>query len=308
MSEFPRNVIIVCGTHGEILNEVFEIPESIESIYKYNLAAPNTCAFVSGKTHEFTTTSTFLSCKPENVLTYIEMVDDVSKLRNSIDDAVKVFPNIDNTEDTRTIQIFFSKVVRLFESKYSLNVNSSNDEYLARTLNSQERGKMHRKVHFGPIGRREMVNKEYVICNPQDENSFEFNWTITAVNNNVDLLRATLDYNREIIGNKKARRQHHGEMSVTTSDILEYLASEGVRNVIMFDLTCSLFSPSLDDSETESLSFKSNAIGYGGNKNISKKNKLKKTNKSKNRKIRKHLKIKKNKTNKNKKTFTPLKI
>jgi hypothetical protein len=48
-----------------------------------------------------------------------------------------------------------------------------------------------------------------------------------------------------------------------------------------------LFSPSLDDSETESLSFKSNSIGYGGNKNISKKNKPKKTNKSKNKKNKK---------------------
>ena len=207
MSTFPRNVIIICGTHGEILNEIFEIPEGIESIYKYNLAAPNTCTFVSGKTHEFTTTSSFLSCKPENVLTDVEMHDDVSGLRKSIGEAVTLYPDIDSTKDTRTIHNFFSKVVRLFKSKYSLNINNSNNEYLASTLNSQERGKMHSRFHFGPHGRRKMVNKEYVICDPQSEHSFELNWTVTSVNNNVDLFRATLDYKREKHQSKSLKKK-----------------------------------------------------------------------------------------------------
>jgi hypothetical protein len=288
MSTFPRNVIIICGTHGEILNERFEIPEGIESIYKYNLAAPNTCAFVSGKSYQDTTSSFFLSCKPEDVVSKLN-TDDVNKLRISIDEAVELFPDIDSTEETRTINNFFLAVVRLFKERYSLTINESTDAQLQNTLVSQQRGKMHHVCHFGTRGRREMINKEYIICNPQSEHSFELNWTITAVNNNVDLFRATLDYKREEHQSKKARKLHHEQMSVKTSDILEYLESQGVVNVIMFDLTCALI-PSPNKDELIALS---NSIGYGGKKNQKKQIKPKKTNKSKNQKNKKNKKNKK---------------
>jgi len=277
---FDRNVIVVCTTHGEILNEEFTIPKNINSVYKYNLAAPDTCAYVSGESYKDTTSSFFFKYKPEIVSSKLRTNSHLSKLKRIIKTAISTrYHDIHSTEKRINLINFFDQVVNSFQERYHLPPNiRSNDPDFEQTLISQERNEAHSFFHFRD-GRRKMINKKYIISDPQRENSFDLNWTITALNKNnvnIDLLRKTLEY-------KRRRILHHGEMFVRTSEILEYLESQGVENVIMFDLTCAI----IPDNAPLLLIKKANDIGYGGNKN-------KKTNKSKNKKTNK-------KTNKNKK-------
>jgi hypothetical protein len=276
------------------LNEVFTIPEEINSVYKYNLAAPDTCAIVSGESYEDTTSSIFFEYKPEVVSSKIRTNSHLSKLKRIIENAIRTkYHDIHSTEKRINLINFFYQVVNSFQQGYYLGPNRTNNPDFEKTLISQERNEAHSFFHFRD-GRRRMINKKYVISDPQRENSFDLNWTITALNKNkvnIDLLRKTLEYKGRSIS-------HHGEMFVKTSEILEYLESQGVENVIMFDLTCAI----IPDNAPLLLIKKANDIGYGGNKNKkTNKSKNKKTNKSKNKKTN-------NKTNKNKKKFTPLNI
>ena len=103
--------------------------------------------------------------------------------------------------------------------------------------------------------RQPMMNKTYTVTPDNGERSFDANWSITAYTKGgpVNLLKAVLEY-------KKEPYSHHATMSITTQDLLMYLAYNGVKNVGIFDLSCAEFDRVLTRANKQHI----NTIGYGG--------------------------------------------
>ena len=86
-------------------------------------------------------------------------------------------------------------------------------------------------------GNEIMTNKNFVYFKETDKNNNPYDWTITLLNSNGQ----TKTMNLFLLVSKFIKRgvTHHDLNIVTTEEIINYLSSVGVKNILFFDFTCS---------------------------------------------------------------------
>jgi len=270
---FPKNVIIIIGTHGEILDEEFDIEPEI-SVYKFNLAPVGLSAVVSGANSDQIPNS----LKPEDSACFLSGSNDISRWSQIIENTRKnIKYNIDTTKDPHEIQTFMTNVQEKIKPLYSENITKKRSRFepvvqqLSKSCQvSSCKTKMANKVYF--------IDKANNSPDPR-------NWGITAINSlypYFDILKAIAGYKRQ----------------VTTQEIIEYLKKNGVENVLLFDFSCATYFD--QDERTERRIKRGNTSkSYGGAKKRKKINKKSKKINKKSKKINKKSK----KINKKSKNF-----
>jgi hypothetical protein len=218
---FPKNLIIIIGTHGEILDEKF-VPGI--SIYKFNLAPAGKPAFVSGAHSEQIPSS----LDPEDSACFLSGTNDISEWGNIITDAITEYSNIDidinNTIHENELQEFMKDIQTKIKDKYSENIGKKRTR-VDLVSNSCKINSLSCKT--------EMVNKVYFIGNEHSPDPR--NWGITAVNSTqpyFDILKAVYD-------SRKPKRIEGYKIQVTTEQIIEYLLQNGVEKCLFFDFSCA---------------------------------------------------------------------
>jgi hypothetical protein len=216
-SLFPKNLIIIIGTHGEILDEKF-VPGI--SIYKFNLAPAGKSAFVSGADSEQIPSS----LDPEDSACFLSGSNDISEWGEIIKKAIIEHPNIDDTTDENELQEFMKDIQTKIKGQYSENIGKKRTR-LDLVSNSCKINSLSCKT--------EMVNKVYFI--DKEHSPDPRNWGITAVNSTqpyFDILKAVYD-------STKPKRIEGYKRQVTTEQIIEYLLQNGVEKCLFFDFSCA---------------------------------------------------------------------
>jgi hypothetical protein len=288
---FNKNTIVLIFTHGglytQLIDDVrqinyFHVDKEIDNIYKFNMAPSCEISEVSDIDYSDIDTSK----KPEKFLTNFKKkwTTDLTKCIDFINTEIRELQNkninINTTDNQGELSDFMTKIQEQIINFYQKNHPKFNSTTKQCYLNHFHKG--------------EKVGNKFYSFN-QDDNDYGphvGSWNISFLNSRnefEDLFKkVSLFYNKRYL--------HHQTNELTTSEITRYLASRGVKNILMFDFSCSSIED--DDPRVERLIKRTDTGYYGG----SNKKKQKKTKKNKNPKIKnKKQKIKKTKNKKNKK-------
>jgi hypothetical protein len=314
-SSFPETLILFITTHGEtcVLEkvphepEVFNIPDSINKLFKLNLAPSGVSAVMTAielddvnaamKGHIFETKLNSIEQKTclEMYRTLINEqleLQDVSKTN----DPLELLNFMRNLQDTITYlyQIRMPLSEHFAEERCTINKSVNLHIWVEKSLN------INRVNEFEHVS-KQMVNKYYITGNPSSEHSASpLNFGILAVNFIGEKYRDILP--DILLSMKKPQRSTKVTLSLKTSDILEFLSNikdpDGkaiIQNVLIIDTSCANFEYR-NPQYKERLSTESSQYGYGGKKSKRRTKKYKRT-------LRKKYISKKNNTRKIKKNY-----
>jgi hypothetical protein len=120
-------------------------------------------------------------------------------------------------------------------------------------------------------GSETMTNKKLIIRQDTDNNNNPYDWTITLLNSYPKINLFT-----DILKFKRIPIRMHEYIGITTKDIIDYLVSRGVKNILFFDFTCSpIQGEGLTDRDIREIKKEING-NFGGN--IIKKGSITKSN------------------------------
>jgi hypothetical protein len=288
---FNENTIVVISTHGGICTKVkngveefqtFVVPDTIQKIYKFNLAPRGSNSYVSDISYE----DIDIIKKPEKSL---ECVDtSLTNYTNGITKKIAKFQSsrgvdINTTSNEADLYDFMSELQSEFKDYY-VGKKSEYPEYNEKISYSSYLNEIN--------GREKMGNKKFVFNMSHDEfGPNPCSWNIAFLNSDnkfEELFKKVSNY----IGRKYS---HHSNNAIFTSEIIDYLSENGVKNILMFDFSCSSLMISRRDQRRLARDFQ---IKYGGKHKSKKYKNTKKYKKQKNIKKYKKQNTKKQNTKK----------
>jgi len=213
-NDFPQNAIVFITTHGDISNnreEVtrFRINPNINSVYKFNLAPIRYC-----------------SIKDSN---------DIMNYKNIIEQQItqEQYRDISFTDDESKLNSFVEDIKDKIKPFYEKVLIDNKRDFLEEYGQKSKTSTIIRPLHGNEI----MTNKNFVYFKETDKNNNPYDWTITLLNSNGQ----TKTMNLFLLVSKFIKRgvTHHDLNILTTEEIINYLSSVGVKNILFFDLSCS---------------------------------------------------------------------
>ena len=226
--QIRNNAIITVTTHGEFIlddntgqTSTFQVPNEMNIIYM-NSVAPGVCNYVDSNTMKIYN-------------------DVITSILENINNALNLLtPNV--TEDTLQLvkKEFFdlnknlSIVDKKFRfDKYSRDKNIT-DPDITEYVNAFDRS---HSVQFYKSGERinnkTFIRKDYELLTSTDMIDFRIN--MLSKYGNDDLMTEINQYNPSIMN----QPQH--ESRITLEELLTYLSQLNIKNVLIFDFTCSSF-------------------------------------------------------------------
>jgi hypothetical protein len=313
-SLFPKNLLLLITTHGvicarkDIANETenFDIPESIHTLFKLNLAPAGVSANLYALQLEdisdaFKTHDAFETLKKTDKKTHLHKIIEIIKAQ------FLNFSDLSTTTDTRDLQTFMEKLQNDIRPLYEKAMPETHPDYveerdtlhkavnlhmwLERPVDAEEWNRMYNNnefVHSESPGTKKMANKIFITGDRSEHPANPNNFGIIALNLNngrpTDILPDILT------SLKRPGRSTQHSLRLKTSEILEFLSNikndKGepiIENLLILDTSCAnfQFGRKLAKETTE--------IGYGGK--ISKRRR-KKSKKSLRKKSKKSLRKK----------------
>jgi len=311
---FPKNLVLFITTHGKICvwsdvvdePQDFDIPESIHSLFKLNLAPAGVSACMSA----FCIRQVKDAFKEPDLGESLKVKEEVTDLHNIhkiIKDKLDKSPGLSETDNTGDLQGFMGELQREIRPFYEEQMPKEHPAYieerdtLPKAVNlhmwvetpvdpnqQQYMASDNQFVHFFPPSRRKiMVNKRFYTDNPLQEHSASpINFGIIALNLNDGSYRNILP--DILLSMKKPQRSTQHDLFVDTRDILEFVSnikhSDGnpiVENLLIIDTSCATFDDQEHKTKLESIS---DQFGHGNKKSRKRKSRKRKSRKNKYRK------------------------
>ena len=218
-NDFPQNAIVFIAIHGGISNNgeevtTFRINPNINSVYKFNLAPNRYCAIKSS--------------------------NDITKYKNIIEQQLtqQQYRDVSFTDDEGKLNSFVEDIKDKIKPIYEKILIDYKRDFLEEYGQKSRTSSVITPLHGNDI----MINKNFEYLKETDNNNNPYDWTITLLNSNGQ----TKTMNLFLLVSKFMKRgvTHHDLNIVTTEEIINYLSSVGVKNILFFDFTCSVIEGS----------------------------------------------------------------
>jgi hypothetical protein len=317
-SLFPKTLVLFITLHGEICvwDDVrdepvdFEIPESIHSLFKLNLAPSGVTAVMSALDSRFISIAT-RAYNFEKKMKSTEENSSLEKIRKIINDQLSQSDLSESGIDY--LHYFMQELQLAIKHLYHrrMLMPSTKEKFPEETDTLPKAVNLHmwletpithytetymksqnQFVHFfPPPNKKMMTNKVYSTGDPRTEHSATpFNHAIIALNLNG----GWKDILPDILSSKKlSSRSTQRTLVLQTSDILDFLSNikdpEGkpiVENVLIIDTSCANFQDE-NQEHKEKLTRLSDELGHGGKRSKRRRRKKSKSIRKKSKSIRK---------------------
>jgi hypothetical protein len=326
-SLFPKNLVLFITTHGRICvwdnaedePEDFTIPESIQNLFKLNLAPPGVSSRMTALSIQDVSDS-YKASDLSKSLKVTEKATDLNKIFEIIQETRAKSPRLSTTYNLNYLQRFMTVLQNKIKPFYEEQMPKDDSYFveerdtLPKAVNlytwidsttpvemSGENQFVHlrtERIPGKPRKPRKMVNKRFLTDNPFTEHSASpLNFSILALNLNDNTYRNIVP---DILSStSKQSRSTQNALFLDTSDILKFVSNikdaEGnaiVESVLMLDTSCANFHDEIEKHKA-SLTVFSTRIGYGGSNKKTKRKKSIKRNSRKKSKMsyKKKLKI-----------------
>jgi hypothetical protein len=260
---FPKSVIVAITCHGNIIvnkedNEpkLYEIPDDMK-IIKLSAVTIGVCNLTI----------------PEDIDEFIETIlDDLKKNKKKINKSLKTNPESYVKSIADLYQTIESETVHdTFKASPDSNTQLRND-YI------HHRNKSYKIVTYDK-SHPYIINKEYIRNNSTEQNSSKWDYGIYCLN---------VEGKPDLITKIKGRSYMRKDTSIYLEDIVEYLRKNGVKEIILLDMSCSSYeyensSANVDDRSSRKIRLNMIKRTLNGGK---KKRILKKKKTMKNKKLR----------------------
>jgi hypothetical protein len=246
--------------------QTFNIPSGINTITKLSAVTPGVCN--------------------------ITLPDDIDKFINNIVEELK---NPDEYKKLVNEPVVYLKLLAdlyksIEEETVKETINDKNPDYDPKIRDDYyyHRNKSYNVTQYKT--NEPIINKMYFRNNKTELNTSAWDYQISVLN-----VVGVPDLLREI---KRIRTYQDTESSITLKEIVDFLKTKGVENIVLLDFSCSNFEPEPNERVTRNVRLTARKEGLNGGKKITKTKRLKTKSKYKNRKKRKSKKYyhRKNKT------------
>jgi len=296
-SLFPKNLVLFITTHGKICiwddipdePEDFDIPESIHSLFKLNLAPAGVSACMSAFCIK-QVTDAFKAPNLEESLKIKEEVTDLHNIHKIIKDKLASSPGLSETDNTDDLQDFMVELQREIKPYYGEEMPKEGSKYAEEFV--EERNTLHKAVNlhmwletppvdrmngenqflhfFPPPRRKKMVNKRFYTDTPLEHSASPVNFGIIALNLNDGSYRNIIP--DILLSMKKPQRSTQRKLFLDTSDILEFVSNITdptgkpiVESVLILDTSCANFDDQIKEHQAK-LTTLSDQYGHGNKK------------------------------------------
>ena len=274
---YPETVVIVIAVHGFIPADSieslpkFQINSKINTLIKVNVAPPGSAAAISGTSMK--NLQLLESKKEENDINMFEEIIE----RNTA--------GIDSLNQEELLAIMLSTKDEL-KSSFELPVAAeyqNENQTLDKGFNVFK--------YFKNENSGEMINKSYGIEDNEVEKESGINWKIMCLNSNppTDLTKdIKISLGEPVLHHEPREDDFIDKYVLTTEMIIDYLSRHNVKNILIFDFSCSNFcNMSLRETRLARKEILKNNNAYGKKYSKSKKDKRKKKKKTRRKTTRK---------------------
>ena len=227
---YPETVVIVIAVHGFIPADSieslpkFQINSKINTLIKVNVAPPGSAAAISGTSMK---NLQFLESKKEE--NDINMFEEIIE-RNTA--------GISEKSQEELLAIMLSTKDEL-KSSFELPF-AAEYQYENQTL---DKG-FNVFKYFKNENSDEMINKSYGIEDNEVEKESGINWKIMCLNSNppTDLTKdIKISLGEPVLHHEPREDDFIDKYVLTTEMIIDYLSRHNVKNILIFDFSCSNF-------------------------------------------------------------------
>jgi len=259
--DYPKTVLVIVTAHGliELTSDnkpiTFNIPTGINTLTKLSAVTPGVCNITNPEDID-----KFI----ENILKELKNPDEYNKLLNEPVAYLNFLADMYKSIEEETVKETIKDKNPDYDSKirdeyyYHRNKSYNITEYKTSEL---------------------IINKKFLRNNKTELNTSPWDFQISVLN-----VVGVPDLFREIKG---IRTFQDTESSITLEEIVEFLKTKSVENIVLIDFSCSNYEPEPNDRDTRNLRLTSRKEGLNGGKKITKTKRLKTKSKYKNRKKRK---------------------
>ena len=220
---YPKSVIVVITCHGVIQIEksnnqpkLFKIPNDMK-IVKLSAVTPGVCNMTID----------------DDVNEFIDLILDKKKKK-------EMKEGLENPEKyAKTLGELYKKIEK--ETVENLYTESPDSNTILRKTFIQHRDKSYKIVTYNQK-HPNMINKEYVRNNKNEQNSSKWDYGIYCLNVNGK---------PDLITKIKGRTYRDKDTSIFLNEIIDFLHQQGVKEVILVDLSCSNFEYEVDEKNSE---------------------------------------------------------
>jgi len=221
---YPKSVIVVITCHGVIQIEksnnqpkLFKIPNDMK-IVKLSAVTPGVCNMTID----------------DDVNEFIDLILDKKKKK-------EMKEGLENPEKyAKTLGELYKKIEK--ETVENLYTESPDSNTILRKTFIQHRDKSYKIVTYNQK-HPNMINKEYVRNNKNEQNSSKWDYGIYCLNVNGK---------PDLITKIKGRTYRDKDTSIFLNEIIDFLHQQGVKEVTLIDLSCSNFEYEYDENNSES--------------------------------------------------------
>jgi len=277
--DFPENIIISVTCHGKMLvtetdesnpnpdlqNEAifFNIPPGIR-LFKFSMVAPGVCNLMVPESSHFFNRALLLN-KTEILETISYLVNDGSPKATELaiqffDKLGKIFKKEDDAEQVKPLEIAKSRGVP---------TDPDEDDYFY----TRDRGYLlseYREIALEKVYERSYAEWRGDTTDSETAKYATYDFKINALN-----VPGQPDLTQLI---REMRPKKHEDQDVTLSEVVLFLYGKGVKNIILFDFSCSKFKTiqhgiEISPQATRSLRRALIRDGFHGGKRKTRKNK-----------------------------------